>query len=247
MSDNNDSKNWIGSVFESITNGFSQLIESIKKHGWKTALYTFIVLSLLWSIILNPIRIGDMVNDQWEHHMETQKIDNETKTEESISRREKANYFVSELMLKIIEKYDNVNRVILLEKHNGSSNLKGVDFLYSSATYELVNDNITTPQYLFEDLQKQTNLNLLGVNFIQTLKHTDYIFFNDLQNQKNNHCRLLRKLHQVGDKQAIVFSFKDNKHRPIILLVISGNELDVNSITEYIKQFQKQIEELLIE
>lgn len=242
-----DNKSWISSVFDSITNGYNNVIASVKKHGWRTAIFTLVSISLLWSVVLNPIRIGDMVNDKWQSHLQNEKVIVDKQTEDNITRRENANYFVSELMINIIDRYDNVNRVILLEKHNGSSNLKGVDFLYSSATYELVNDNISEPQFLFEDLQRQTNLNLLGVNLIQTLKHKDYIFIDDLVKQSNNRCRLLRKLCHVGDKQTIIFSFKDNKHRPIIMLVVSGYSLDVKSITEYINQFKKQIEELLID
>lgn len=243
----NENKGWISQVFESITNGFTNVLASIKQHGWKTALYTFIIVGLLWSIVINPIRIGDMVQTQWEKHLETEKVVNDEKTEESISRREKANFFVSELMLNVIDKFDNVNRVLLLEKHNGSQSLKGVDFLYSSCTYELVNNDITDPLFLYEDLQKQTNLNLLGSNLIQTLKHKEYVYFDDLEKQKNNQCRLLRKLYNGGDKQCIIFSFKDNNHRPIILLVISGDNLNDKSIEEYIGQFKKQIEELLID
>lgn len=245
MGEEND-KNWISVVFDSITNGFNNVVKTIKEHGWKTALYTFIVVALLWSVVLNPIRVGDMVDDQWKRHLETEKVTLVEQTEESITRREKANYFVSELMINIIERYESVNRVILLEKHNGSSNISGVDFLYSSATYELVSDKLETPQYLYEDLQKQTNLNLLGTNLIQTLKHKDYIYIENIMKQRNNQCRLLRKLYNAGDEQSIIFSFKDSNHRPIILLIISGDKLDVKSITEYIIPFKTQIEDLLI-
>lgn len=247
MSEDNNNKNWISGVFTSITSGFNNVLSSIKKHGWRTALFTMVTISLLWSVVLNPIRIGDMINDQWQNHLKNEKVIADTKTEESIVRRENANYFVSELMINIIDKFENVNRVILLEKHNGTASLKGVDFLYSSCTYELVNDKVENPQFLYEDLQKQTNLNLLGTNLIQTLKHKDYIYIDDLEKQKNNHCRILRKLYNVGDKQSIIFSFKDTKHRPIIMLIISGKDLDAKSIEDYIMPFKKQIEELLIE
>lgn len=243
----NDNKNWISGVFDSITNGYNNVIASVKKHGWRTALFTLVSISLLWSVVINPIRIGDIINDQWKSHLQDERVIADNKTEESILRRENANYFVSELMINIIDKFDSVNRVILLEKHNGTASLKGVDFLYSSCTYELVNDRLENPQFLYEDLQKQTNLNLLGANLIQTLKHKDYIFIDNLEKQKNNHCRLLRKLYNVGDQQSIIFSFKDTNHRPIIMLIISGDNLDVKSIEDYIMPFKKQIEELLID
>ena len=82
---------------------------------------------------------------------------------------------------------------------------------------------------------------------VQTLKHSDYLFFTDLSKDKSNQYRLLRKLYIGGDSQAIVFSFKDQGHRPIILLTISGENLPVEEIVEYINQFKPQIEELLIE
>ena len=89
-------------------------------------------------------------------------------------------------------------------------------------------------------------MNLLGTNFLTTLKHKDYIFFDDLNKQSTNQNRLLKKLKLTGDNQSIIFTFKDEKHRPIIMLVISGCELNENEITVYIEQFKRQIEEMLI-
>lgn len=243
----NEDKGLFNNIIDSLVGGLEKLIKIIKKHG---ILYTILIMVIFigfWTLIVNPIRINNIVEDRLKQHHNEVNAEQSEKVEESIVRRENANYFVAELMINIIKKFDNVDRVLLLEKHNGSSNINGVDFLYSSATYELVNDTIENPQYLFDDLQKQTNLNLLGVNLIQTLKHTDYLVFDDLQKQKNNQCRLLRKLYNSGDKQAIIFSFKDSKHRPIIMLIISGDYLNVQNITEYIMQFKKQIEELLID
>ena len=236
-------KGWLGTLLESIVNAYTKLLEGVKKHGFKWAILSLLIILMLYCFIISPVHIGDMI----EHKFYQQKEMVDEATEESIIRREKANYFVSELMLNVMERYKGVNRVLLLEKHNGQSNLKGVDFLYSSCTYELVSDSIQHPQYLFEDLQKQTNINLLGSNSIQTLKHKDFLYFDNLEKQSNNHLRLLRKLKHVGDSEAIIFSFKDSKHRPIIMLVISGENLDVRNISEYITSYKKQIEELLID
>lgn len=239
-------KSWISGVFEAITNGFTKALEGIKKHGVMLSLFTVVILILLWSLIINPIHFNEMIEHQFYKYVEQQKTEHANETEESIGKREKANYFVSELMVNIINRYKNVNRVLLLEKHNGTSNLKGVDFLYSSCTYELVNNDLETPFFLYDDLQRQTNLNLLGSNFIQTLKHVDFLYFDDLMKQGTNQSRLLMKLHQVGDSEAIIYSFKDSNHRPLIMLIIGGNNLNVDEITNYIDPFKKQIEELLM-
>lgn len=244
--DTHGNKSWIGGVVEAIVNAFNKMLGGVKKHGVMLSLFTVLILILLWSLILNPIHLNEMIEHQFYKMTEQQKNDNMHETEESIARRENANYFVSDLMFNIIKNYKNVNRVLLLEKHNGTSNLKGVDFLYSSCTYELVNNDLENPAFLYDDLQKQTNLNLLGVNLIQTLKLTDYIHFDDLQKQGTNQSRLLMKLHQAGDSQTIIYSFKDSNHRPLIMLIISGNDLNVEEITNYVDQFKKQIEELLM-
>lgn len=243
----NEEKGMFNNIIDSLVSGYEKLIKIFKKHGVLYSILIMVIFIVFWTLIINPIRLNNIIEDRLKQHHNEVNIEQSEKVEENIVRRENANYFVAELMINIIKKFDNVDRVLLLEKHNGSSNINGVDFLYSSATYELVNDEIENPQYLFDDLQKQTNLNLLGVNLIQTLKHTDYLVFDDLQKQRNNHCRLLRKLYNAGDKQAIIFSFKDTKHRPIIMLIVSGDNLDVRNITEYIMQFKKQIEELLID
>ena len=242
----NEKKTWITEVLCGIVDGFNKMLGGVKKHGVMLSFFTVIILLILWSLIINPIHLNEMIEHQFYHYIEQQKTNSKNETEVSIERRENANYFVSELMFNIIRKYKSVNRVLLLEKHNGTSNLKGVDFLYSSCTYELLNNGLENPIYLYDDLQRQTNINLLGVNFIQTLKHTDYLYFNDLIKQGSNESRLLRKLNQAGDHEAIIFSFKDASHRPLIMLIVGGDNLDETDITEYVIQFKKQIEEMLM-
>lgn len=236
----------VKSILETLINAYEKLIGLFKKHGVLYSILIMVVFIIFYTLIINPIRIDNIIEKRLEQQSTQLSEKAKEETEESIQKREKANFFVSELMVNIINKFQNVDRVLLLEKHNGTSNLKGIDFLYSSATYELINDSIRHPKYLFEDLQRQTNLNLLG-NLVQTLKHTDYLYFSDLSKDKSNQYRLLRKLYDGGDSQAIIFSFKDQGHRPIILLVISGDNLPKDAIIEYIEQFKKQIEELLIE
>lgn len=245
--ENEENKGMLNDILNGLMNAFNKFMSLLKKHGIMTVIISMVLFIFLYSLIIYPINIGSIVEERIKKHTEEIQTEQINKVSESIERRENANYFVAEMMLNIISKYHNINRVLLLEKHNGSSNLNGVDFLYSSATYELVNDSIENPTYLFDDLQKQTNINLLGVNLIQTLKHTDYLEFNDLKKQRNNQCRLLRKLYQSGDKQAVIYSFKDKRHRPLIMLIVSGDNLNIEDITEYINQFRTQIEELLIE
>lgn len=241
-----EEKGFFNNIIDSLVSGYEKLIKIFKKHGILYSILLMVIFIAFWTLIINPIRIDRIIENQLEKQQEQQIEKIREETEQNIQRREKANFFVADLMVKTMDKFKEIDRMLLIEKHNGTSNINGVDFLYSSATYELVNDTITHPVYLYEDLQKQTNINLFG-NMVQTLKHSDYLFFSDLSKEKSNQYRLLRKLNIGGDEQAIVFSFKDQKHRPIILLVISGENLPVEEIVDYINQFKTQIEELLIE
>lgn len=241
-----EERGFFNNIIDSLVRGYEKLIKIFKKHGILYSMFLMLIFIVFWTLIINPIRVDRIVEKQLEKQQLNQIEKVKEETEQKIQQREKANFFVSDLMVKLMQRFKEIDRIVLLEKHNGQSNLNGVDFLYSSATYELVNDTITDPIYLYDDLQKQTNLNLLG-NIVQTLKHQDYIFFPDLSKDKSNHFRLLRKLYFGGDNQAIVFSFKDNRHRPIILLSISGEDLPVEAIVDYIDQFKSQIEELLME
>lgn len=241
-----EEKGFFNNIIDSLVNGYEKLIKIFKKHGVLYSIFLMVIFILFWTLIVNPIRIDRMLENRLEKQQQLQIEKAKEDTELNIQKREKANFFVAELMVNTMNKFKGIDRILLLEKHNGTSNINGVDFLYSSATYELVNDTITNPTYLYDDLQKQTNLNLLG-NMVQTLKHRDYLYFSDLSKDKSNQYRLLRKLFMGGDSKAIVFSFKDRNHRPIILLVISGDDLPVNDIVEYINQFKTQIEELLID
>ena len=207
-------KNWIGSTFESITSGFSKMLASIKKHGWKATLFTLVGISLLWSVVLNPIRIGDLVNESWQNMLKKEKQDKDI----MIERRYQANEIVGDIMSRLLLRF-GCNRVLLLEKHNSIQSLGNVDFLYVSCTLEML-DNDPEIDYISEDLQRQMVVNLLGNDVLGLLKHSKYLYFDDLQNYRRSQCRLLNKLKEVEEKQCIIYPFCDSKHRPLLIHVV---------------------------
>ena len=58
------------------------------------------------------------------------------------------------MMVRLIDKYENIHRILLLEKHNSLQSLSGVDFLYLSCSMEMLTPNSMHLKYLSEDLQK---------------------------------------------------------------------------------------------
>ncbi len=124
--------------------------------------------------------------------------------------------------------------------------LGNVDFLYLSCSLEMLNPNATNLSYISEDLQRQVVLNLLGNDMLGMLKHKDYIYYKDVAKYTHPQHRLIHKLKNAGDKETLLIPFKDANHRPLLLLVISGENIQVEEIIDYINQFTKQITDLLI-
>lgn len=234
-------KTWIGGVFEAIVSGFTKALGEIKKHGLMVSLFTLIILVLLWSLIINPIHFNEMIEHQFYKYIENEK---DTK-EMMIERRIEANDIVGDIMSKLLFKF-KCNRVLLLEKHNSVQSLGNVDFLYLSCTLEMLDNNNPQIDYVSEDLQRQMVMNLLGNDVIGLLKHSKYLVYDDLPNYKKSQCRLLNKLKAEGEKEAIIYPFCDKKHRPLMILVICGENLNVKEIVDYIDGYSHQISDLLI-
>lgn len=234
-------KSWLGNLLESIVSAFNKLLEGVKKHGVMLSLFSVIIILILYSFILNPVHIGDMIEAHWNKKLQEDKF----AKKEMIERRYEANEKVADIMTQILYEY-NCNRVILLEKHNSVASLGNVDFLYLSCTLEMLDNHNSELDYISEDLQRQMTVNLLGSDVIGLLKHSKYLYYDNLQSYKRSQCRLLNKLKSEGEKQCIIYPFRDSKNRPLLIMVICGDNLNVKEITNYINEKQKQISDLLI-
>lgn len=238
---NNENKSWMSSVIDSVVGGFTKMLSSIKKHGMVFSMFTMFIFVLLWSFIINPIHFNEMIEAQWKKYIDGQ---NNVK-KEMIERRIQANDIVGDIMSKLLFKF-HCNRVLLLEKHNSVQSLGNVDFLYLSCTLEMIDIHNQDIDYISEDLQRQMTVNLLGSDVTGLLKHSKYLFYDNLQTYNKSQCRLLNKLKAEGEKQCIIYPFCDASHKPLLILVICGENLDVKEIIDYIDGFKSQITNLLI-
>lgn len=236
-----DSKGWIANVLSSVSVSFNKFIAIFKKNGLLYSLLIMLIFIIFWCFIIHPININDIVQKQ----LENQIINQKEQTQQAIERRYKADEIVGDIMANLLDKY-NVNRVLLLEKHNSVVSLGNVDFLYLSCSLEMLNPNSDNLSYISEDLQRQVVLNLLGNDMLGMLKHKDYIYYKDVAKCTHPQHRLIHKLKNAGDKETLLIPFKDANHRPLLLLVISGENIQVKEIIDYINQFSKQITDLLI-
>lgn len=244
LNNTTDGKGWFANVLSSLTSAFGKFINIFKKHGFFYSILLMVIFIVFWCFIIYPININNIIEKQLEQHQQKQ----QKEVKELIERRYNADEIVGDIMAKLLDKF-NVKRVLLLEKHNSIQSLGKVDFLYLSCSLEMVNPNYTDSigiKYISEDLQRQVVLNLLGNDMLGLLKHRDYIYYNNVKNCNHPQHRLIHKLRDADDKEALIIPFKDNNNRPLLILVISGENINQKEIIEYINEFKKQIQEALI-
>ena len=237
---------FVKNILGAISNGLTKLIGAVKKFGLVSSVVAMLLFVGSYTLVINPIRVDQIVEKRIEYVMEKENNKAVEVREISIEKRYKADEIVGDIMVKLIDKYENIQRVLLLEKHNSLQSISGVDFLYLSCSMEMLTPNSIHLNYLSEDLQKQIVVNLMGNDMINTLKHRDYLYYPDVASCKHPQHRLIHKLRDAGDKECVIIPFKDANHRPLLLFVITGQNLDVDGITEYIQQFSKTIEDCLL-
>lgn len=240
-----EERGWFSNILGQITKTLSSFIAIFKKHGVLYSIIMMILFIVFYSAIINPIKIGDIIERKIAAEYQKQKVDEQAEYQKSIEKRLKANNIISDIMQKIVDKYEDVHRVLMLEAHNTVQSINGVDFLYYSCTYECLTNNSRNFNYLSDDLQRQMVISLIGNNMFNTLKHRDYIFYDDIKNCQHSDHRLIHKL-ALYDDESIIIPFLNSKEQPVILLVISGNNLNVEDIINYINDFKKQIEDCLM-
>lgn len=163
-----------------------------------------------------------------------------------------ADKMINNLMTYVLEHY-NVNRGLVCELHNGSTNLNGLEYAFYSATNEVINttdssgDDVYKMEYESDNFQKQQIGTFMGQTVYQQLKHQKYLYFKDLDNYHISQYRLITKLKDIGAHSCMLIPFVSN-HIPIVILILTSKDdtMDAEAIYSYIEQFKPQIEKLLM-
>lgn len=117
-----------------------QIVEKYKLTTIFKSLLVIIIVSFVFWFISNPTYIFDKWNEyQQQQHQE--------QLEQRINNNEKLHIIIERLMFKI-----DADRILLLECHNGGSNINGLPFAKISAIYESLNDSILP---ISQDFQQQ--------------------------------------------------------------------------------------------
>ena len=237
---------WYQQIFQAIANGFSKFIGIFKRNGFIYSLATMMVFLSAYAFVLNPVSCSRIYENSVEWVYEYQKTKQNEKKIYYIEKRYKADEIVGGIMVEAIDKFECIQRILLLEKHNSVQSLSGVDFLYLTCSMEMLTPNSRHLNYLSEDLQRQIVVNLMGNDMITTLKHRDYLYYPDVASCNHPQHRLIHKLQSAGDKECLIIPFKDANNRPLLLFVVTGENLDVEGITKYIDRYSNQIKECLL-
>lgn len=230
---------WYANVLGGITNALGKFVGIFRKHGFVYSALAMVLFVSCYTLIINPIRVDKIVEKRFEKMYQTEK----QKEAENVQNRIKADEIIGGIMTEIVDKFPEVQRILLLESHNSIRTTTSKDILFMTATMEMLTPNSRHFEYVSEDLQKQIRHNLMG-GILNTLKYRDYIYYDSVQNCVHPEHRLLIKLKSVGDKEALLIPFKQDDMVQSVL-VITGGKLPVDDIINYVNMFKSQIERTL--
>ena len=236
----------ITTLLTSLSAAFSKFVLTFKKNG---LLYTTIILLLFiltFTLIINPIRIDSIVEEQIEKHYSQTKDEEQKQKSENDVKRIKADEIITPLLEDIQSKFQ-LDRVILFESHNNTENISHCPFLFYSATYEVIDCDDYAIDYISDSFQRQYTSNFLCNEVMTMLKHKDYIYYDNLQNYNRNKSRLLIKLKRFGIKNTMIIPIHSKEGQVIMLIVVCNNEtIYCDTVFKYLKPSLSQISQSLI-
>lgn len=129
-------------------NWMDKALGMVEKYKFKTifkAIFIIILVAMTVGFISNPTCIFEWYQ-RWEDQQHTERI------EQRLQTNEKIHLACEKLMYKV-----GADRVMLLELHNGGTNIAGLPFLKASCIYESLNDGV----YPIADQYQQQQLSLI--------------------------------------------------------------------------------------
>lgn len=238
------------SIVEGFASGFKDFICTFKEHGLSFCLFILLIFLASFSFIIHPININELVVNalQKEKQIELEK------QKKSIEQRMAADKLIVGIMNDLIERYSMINRICLLETHNGSQNLSGIEYLFASMTIEVINTYNTNNQdvyemdYIADHFYHQHLSNLFGQSVWNRMKYEKYLYFNNLESYHRSTYRFVNKFKEIGANSLILIPFCSN-NIPVIMLVITSkeNNMPCDQIYNFVDKFRGEIEKNLME
>lgn len=222
--------NVLSDFMSSIIQAFNNFVNVFKQNGLVTVTFVLMLFMLLYSFVINPVNINDIVQQT----LIKEKSVNIEMQEQSIDRRIKADKIINEMMEHIVDNF-NVNRCLMLEIHNGTSNLAGVDYLYYTATNEVISTANSDEhadehdiEYVADMFQRQNISNFIGTTTYNKLKYKAYVYYDNLDNYARNQYRLVHKMKLIGAESMMLVPFVKNDI-PMAILLVSSKDKSMNA------------------
>lgn len=239
MSDNKYIEEKKSGFINSIVKAFDGFVNIFKKNGLLTVTFILVLFMVFYSFIFKPIDMNNIIT----RALDKSKKEEIQQQQKSIEQRLESDKIMLSIMNELATHY-GVSRSMLFELHNSTQNLSNVEFLYMSASYEVLDPNDYEIEYVADNFQKQYLTQIIGSDTYNKLKHSDYLYFNNLENYHRSNYRLISKLKQFGANSVLLIPFCNSNKIPLLILVLvsDNDEMDPAKIYDYVKTFRHSIE-----
>lgn len=239
-----------GGFVSAVVKAFDGFVQTFKKHGLLTVTFILVLFLLLYSFILHPVNVNEIV-------LQALQQENKLKQEQinaSIEQRLEADKLMLTVMNHLVENY-NVDRALVFEMHNGSQNLSGCEFLFLSAVSEVLSNRSDTIggmdyeiDYIADNFSKQHITNIIGETTYNRLKTERYLYYSNLDQYTRSTYRLINKLKNIGGARSVMLIPFVSDRKPLVILVLcSHNEtMNAEGIYKYVDGFKSAIERNLM-
>lgn len=225
-----------------ISDVYTKMCEAMKKNGIITGVLIALVIVIIYSVLINPINVNKIIDNAFAKEKQ-EKID---ENEKAMERRIAADAAISPILEQIIEKY-KLGRAIIFEKHNSVSSVSGVDFLFFSATIEVLNATEYDMDFIADDFQRQSVSNQFGA-LVNNLKYKDYIYIDNVKDCNHPNHQLVRRFGKLGANSLLFVPIKNDKNRPVVIIVFTSKHdtMPYLDIINELKPNLKLIKQLLV-
>lgn len=251
---NKEPQKWVeetkSGFVKGIVEAFDGFVHTFKHNGLLYVTFILVLFMILYSFILNPININEIVTNALKQEDQIKK----EQLERSIEQRIEADRMINQVGNDVIDQFNGINRVMVFETHDGSQSLSNLEYTFASCTAEIINTNnikgeeVYDIDYQADNFQKNHLANLFGQESWQRMKHEKYLYFPNLDNYHRTTYRFINKMKTIcGSRSLIIVPFLSN-NIPMVILVISSreDEMPAQQIYNYIERFRPQIEKYLM-
>jgi hypothetical protein len=114
----------------------------------------------------------------------------------------------------------NIDRSLLFEYSNGTSNLVGLPFLYATATTEVVKPGVNQVSHLYQKM----NVSLFA-DFIGELETKSYFYFEHIDDIKEDYPMVYNYMKPNGVKSGLFYALYDDEDSIGFIVVTSVSKI----------------------